>query len=166
MSQQGGLIVENTISNLLSRYESGTLTRRELIKAMAMVAAAGAGAEAAMPQANPGFVGSAIEHISLHVSDLKRSRDFYQKTFGLSVMNEASDAIRLGPGRIMVVLRPGNRPGLDHLTIGIDNASKESVIQDLKRRGATVLDGGEANLHVKDPDGLIVEIIANDRSWR
>ena len=163
--------MENTISNLLTRYERGTLSRRELIKAMAMMATMGAAAEAgtaqATPQANPGFVGSAIEHISLFVSDLKRSRDFYQKTFGLSVVNEAADAIRVGPGRIMIVLRPATaRTGMDHLTIGMDNASKESVIADLKRRGATVLEGGEANLHVKDPDGLIVELIPNDRSWR
>ena len=162
--------MENTISSLLSSYERGMLTRRQVIQAITLAASAvmGAGTEEAAAQAAPvsGFVGSAIEHISLHVSDLKRSRDFYQKTFGLSVINEASDAVRVGPGRIMIVLRPGARPGLDHLTIGIDNATKESVIQDLKQRGATVLDGGEANLHVKDPDGLIVEIIANDRSWR
>ena len=159
--------METTISNLLNRYERGTLSRRDLVKAVAMIAAAGVTGTAGGTQSTPaGFKGSAIEHISLKVSNLQRSRDFYRDTFGLSVVNEASDAIRVGPGRIMIVLRPGDRPGLDHLTIGIDNATKESVIADLKRRGATPLDGGEANLHVKDPDGLIVELIANDRSWR
>jgi catechol-2,3-dioxygenase len=165
------LAVETTISSLLGRYEKGTLTRRELIQAMAMLTTMSAGAAAAQTQntvAAPGFQGSQIEHVSVFVSDRERSKAFYQNVFGLSVVSDAADAARLGPGRIMIVLRPDTaRAGrVDHLCIGISNASKESVIQNLKQRGATVLEGGEANLHVKDPDGLIIELIANDRSWR
>jgi catechol 2,3-dioxygenase-like lactoylglutathione lyase family enzyme len=161
--------VENAISNLLSHYEKGLLTRRQLIKGMAMIAAAGTTASASQQNtvAAPGFQATQVEHVSIFVSDRAKSRAFYQNVFGLTVVNDAEDAARVGPGRIMVVLRPNAAKAgqIDHICLGI-SASKESVIADLKKRGATVLEGGEANLHVKDPDGLIVELIANDRSWR
>jgi len=36
------------------------------------------------------------------------------------------------------------------------------VIADLRARGATPIDGGDgAGLHVADPDGLFVQVIAN-----
>ena len=163
--------MESVISNLLNRYERGLLTRRELIKVMGALAAVSTTASAAQVQntvAAPGFQGSAIEHVSIFVSDRERSKAFYQNVFGLSVVSDAADAARLGPGKIMVVLRPStaNAGRVDHLAIGVSDATKDSVIQNLKQRGATVLEGGEANLHVKDPDGLIIELIANDRSWR
>jgi catechol 2,3-dioxygenase-like lactoylglutathione lyase family enzyme len=162
--------VESAISNLLSRYEKGMLTRRQLVKAMTMLAAFGAvpaEAQQSGTVAAPGFQATQVEHVSIFVRDRQRSKEFYQNVFGLTVVNDAEDATRLGPGRIMVVLRPvPEKAGrVDHLCLGI-SASKESVIADLKKRGATVLEGGEANLHVKDPDGLIIELIANDRSWR
>ena len=58
--------MENTISRLLATYENGGLTRRELVRGLAVLAAASGSASAA------GFQGSGINHVSLYVSDLKR----------------------------------------------------------------------------------------------
>jgi hypothetical protein len=51
--------MENLISNLVRRYELGSLTRRELIQSLAMLTAATGTASAA------GFRASSIDHVSV-----------------------------------------------------------------------------------------------------
>ena len=50
---------------------------------------------------------------------------------------------------------------LDHFAIGVDNFNKESVTADLKARGVTPKEEGDAAFHVVDPDGYPVQISAN-----
>src|SRR6476661_5622175 len=111
--------MELMISNLLKRFECGKLTRRELVQALAMVAVAGGAASAARLQAG------SINHVSVLVSDMQRSIDFYNRVFGLSVVNEdkPNQIARLGAGgKVLVSLRVEPPPGLvDHFAIGVEN---------------------------------------------
>jgi hypothetical protein len=64
-----------------------------------------------------------------------------------------------------ILLVRGTPPGkVDHFGIGIDNFDKDSVIRDLKARGASPIedDGTGLGLHVIDPDGFPVQLISND----
>lgn len=72
--------------------------------------------------------------------------------------------IALTVGKSRIVLRRGNPPGkVDHFAIGIDRFDKDSVIRDLKSRGAPPIDGGgDFGLHVMDPNGFPVQLSAND----
>ena len=63
--------MEAVISNMLKRFESGALNRRELIQGLAMLATAGVTAEAA--QAPPAFTSPTIDHISIQVTNLPKS---------------------------------------------------------------------------------------------
>jgi catechol 2,3-dioxygenase-like lactoylglutathione lyase family enzyme len=150
--------VEDIISSLLKRYERGMLSRRELVRGLALLSAAGATAPAA------GFQGSHISHVSVQVSDLARSRDFYSRSLGLSVLAEGGpeNTVRLGQnGRAFVILRNGSPAGtVDHFAIGVEGFNKDSVIQDLKQRGTMPIDGGNIGpgFHVKDPDGFNIQI--------
>jgi catechol 2,3-dioxygenase-like lactoylglutathione lyase family enzyme len=110
-----------------------------------------------------GFQGNGINHVSLYVSDLQRSTDFYQRVFGCSV-NKRDGNNQLAFGKGILVLRPGKPPGkVDHIAIGVDNFNNDSVIADLKARGTTPIDqqGGGFGFHV-DPDGFPVQISANN----
>src|SRR5215831_17125924 len=149
--------MKDTISRLLEAYEKGNMSRRRLIQGLAILAAGSTAAEAA------GFQGNSINHISLQVSNLQRSTDFYQRTFGCTV-NKRDGNNQLVFGKDFLVLRPGNPAGkVDHFAIGVDNFKKESVTADLKSRGVTpiVQQGGGAGFHVVDPDGYPVQISAN-----
>ena len=73
--------MEAIISNLLTRFEGGSLTRRELIRGLAILAAAGGTAAAAEPQ-GAGLKGANIDHVSIQVTDLQRSVDFYRRRSG------------------------------------------------------------------------------------
>lgn len=154
--------MEYVISSLLKRYEGGGLTRRQLIQGLAMLAAAAtAGTEA--EAVDTGFAATMINHVSIQVSDLKRSQEFYQKVFGLPqrVATRPDVAIRLGVGKSHLTLRQDKASGLvDHFCLGVDNFNRESVIKDLKARGVSPEkdEDGFPGFHVKDPDGFFVQL--------
>jgi len=150
--------MKHTISKLLEAYENRKLSRRDLVQGLALLAAGAGTAEAA------GFQGNSINHVSLFVSNLQRSTDFYQRVFGCTV-NKRDGNNQLMFGKNFLVLRPGNPPSkVDHIAIGVDNFKKDSVTADLKARGATPIDqqGGDFGFHVVDPDGYPVQISANN----
>src|SRR5260370_693305 len=148
--------MEHTIYRLLIRYETGKLGRRDLVRGLALLAAGSGAASAA------GFQGSTINHVSLYVSDLQRSTEFYQRVLQCSVTKrEGNNALGMAKGRL--VLRPGNPPGkVDHIAIGIDKFDQASVTADLKARGVTPAQEPDAGFHVKDPDGFRGQLIARD----
>jgi catechol 2,3-dioxygenase-like lactoylglutathione lyase family enzyme len=154
--------MNNTISALLTRYESGTLTRRELIAGLAMLATASATASAA------GLKGTRIDHLSLQVSDLKRSRDFYVNAFGLSVNTNPrpEDEVRLDLGESdYLVLRRFSPPGkVDHIGMKLEGFNKDLVTQQLRGQGIVPIDeppnsSTRGGFHVLDPDGFKVQLL-------
>jgi catechol 2,3-dioxygenase-like lactoylglutathione lyase family enzyme len=151
--------METIINRLLERFESGSLSRRHLIQGLAMLATAGTAAPAAA-QAR-GFQGGFISHVSLSVSDLQRSTEFYQKVFGLAVLSQdkPNEIVRLGLTRTLVSLRRASPKGVvDHFAIGVEKFNRESVTKDLLDRGVTPEQNVEAGFHVQDPDGYPVQI--------
>jgi catechol 2,3-dioxygenase-like lactoylglutathione lyase family enzyme len=151
--------VEAIISKLVTGFERGTLTRRELIRGLAMLAAAGGTAAAAE---DAGFKGAKIDHVSIQVTNLQRSIDFYQKLFGFSVVSQDknNEIVRLGVTKTLVSLHHKSPTGIvDHFAIGVDHFDKESVTRDLKLRGASPEENIDAGFHIKDPEGLNVQIV-------
>jgi catechol 2,3-dioxygenase-like lactoylglutathione lyase family enzyme len=151
--------MELIINRLIQRFEDGTLSRRQLVRGLAMLAA-GAAAAPAVGQTR-GFQGGFISHVSLSVSDLPRSTDFYQKVFGLAVLSQdkPNEIVRLGLKRTLVSLRRASPKGVvDHFAIGVENFNRESVAKDLADRGVTPEQNVEAGFHVQDPDGFPVQI--------
>jgi catechol 2,3-dioxygenase-like lactoylglutathione lyase family enzyme len=151
--------MEAVISSLLNRFERGALTRRELIHGLAMLTAAG-GAASAAPAA--GLKGAKIDHVSIQVTDLPRSIAFYQEIFGLTVLSEdkPNEIVRLGAAKVLVSLHHKNPTGVvDHFAIGVENFNKEAVTRELKQRGVDPEENLDAGFHVKDPEGMRVQIV-------
>jgi catechol 2,3-dioxygenase-like lactoylglutathione lyase family enzyme len=153
--------MEAMISDLVNRFERGALSRRGLIQGIAMLTAAGGAASLAQGQ-GAGLKGTKIDHISIQVTDLARSVAFYEKTFGLTVMSEdkPNEIARLGAGKIIVSLHHKSPTGLvDHFAIGVENFNKESVTKQLKELGITPEENLDAGFHIKDPEGMSVQIV-------
>ena len=148
--------MEPVISDLVTRFERGLLTRRELIGALAILAG---GATSAQPAT---LKSATINHVSVLVTDMARSMEFYDRVFGLKLMSEdkANRIARLGTaGKILVSLRVEPPPGvIDHYAIGVDGFNRDAVTADLKGFGLTPADNIEFGFHVKDPDGAVVQI--------
>jgi glyoxylase I family protein len=151
--------MEPIVSNLLARFETGSLSRRDLVHGLALLAASGTAAAA---QEDVSFKDADIDHVSIHVADPQRSVDFYQKTFGFAVVSQEKQRgiVRLGNTGVLISLNPGSPAGVvDHFAIGIPRFNKDAAARYLNERGAPALEGDYAGLHVKDPDGINVQVI-------
>jgi catechol 2,3-dioxygenase-like lactoylglutathione lyase family enzyme len=152
--------MEAIISSLVSRFEEGKVSRRELIQGLAMLAATG-GVAAAAPQETP-FKSTRIDHISIQVTDLQRSIAFYQKIFGLSILGEdkPNEIVRMGTTRVIVSLH--HKPPtsiVDHFAIAIDGFDQNAVTQVLKQQGLTAEQNLDYGFYVRDPEGVPVQIV-------
>ena len=83
--------MEHIISELLTDFERGHMTRRQLIHALAL--AAGAASLTAAPALagtadRKGFKAIAVDHISYQVADYAKTRDFYAELLGMKVSGD------------------------------------------------------------------------------
>jgi catechol 2,3-dioxygenase-like lactoylglutathione lyase family enzyme len=149
------------ISGLLNRFDRGALSRRDLVQGLTMLAAAGGSAAVAQTQ-TVGLKAAKIDHISIQVTDLPRAVAFYQKMFGLSVVSEdkPNEIVRLGVGRALVSLHHKSPTGIvDHFAIGVEKFNQESATQQLKGLGVNPEENLDAGFHIKDPEGMSVQIV-------
>ena len=153
--------MEAIVSKLLTDFEKGALTRRELIRGLAMLTAASRTTAAAGSE-EAAIKGAKIDHVSIQVKDLQRSINFYQNAFGFSVVSEdkTNEIVRLGTTKVLVSLHHKSPIGIvDHFAIGIEQFNKESVTRELRQRGINPDENIDAGFHVKDPDSLSVQIV-------
>jgi catechol 2,3-dioxygenase-like lactoylglutathione lyase family enzyme len=124
----------------------------------------------------------AVHHITLTVSDIGRSAEFYTNVLGFQVVAEFGPRVALTNGSVLLVLTPPpdpakalandrfdeNRIGLDHVSLAVrDKAALE--------KAAVLLDGhgishGELKdlgpgfaihvMAVRDPDNIQLELTA------
>jgi catechol 2,3-dioxygenase-like lactoylglutathione lyase family enzyme len=137
------------------------LTRRDLVQGLTMIAATSSAASTAKGQ-ETGIKGVKIDHVSIQVSDLPRSVAFYEKMFGLKIVSEdkPNEIIRLGADKVLVSLHHKSPIGLvDHFAIGIEKFDRERVTRELKNLGANPENNLDAGFHIKDPEGISVQIV-------
>ena len=75
--------MQQIVSRMLESYEQSRVRRRQLIQGLAAITSGYA------PASESTFQGMALNHIAIRETDVQRSRDFYQKHFGLPVIREA-----------------------------------------------------------------------------
>src|SRR5258708_1177008 len=155
------------ISTVVNRFERGALTRRELIQGISMLTAAGGAASVAPSVAmaqGAGIKGVKIDHVSVQVTDLPGAIAFYQKMFGLVMVSEdkPNEIFRLGAaGKTLVSLHHKSPTGIvDHFAIGVEGFNKDAVTRQLKDRGANPAENLDAGFHIKDPEGISVQLVA------
>jgi catechol 2,3-dioxygenase-like lactoylglutathione lyase family enzyme len=121
--------MEAVIARLLNEFESGKLTRRQLVQTLALVAVGSPVASAVAqsvqtphptPQSSP-WKTVWLDHISYAVSDYKRSVDFYTSLLGWEVQRGTDNGRQAfldinGIGGI--IIRNGRRPGQGQVANG------------------------------------------------
>jgi catechol 2,3-dioxygenase-like lactoylglutathione lyase family enzyme len=151
--------MEAVISNLVSRFEKGSLSRRGLVQSLAMLAAGGATTAEAQ---DASIKGARIDHISIQVADLPKSVAFYEKIFGFKVLSEdkPNEIVRLGADKVLVSLHHKSPTGVvDHFAVGVEKFNKESATRQLKALGFDPSDNLDAGFHIVDPEGINVQIV-------
>ena len=82
--------MKHTIDTLVSQFERGSLTRRQLVQALLLVAAS-----PVLAQESPvgAFRPTGIDHVQITVTDLKATQQFYERLFGVHDHLSQSNAI-------------------------------------------------------------------------
>ena len=112
------------------------MTRREVLLSLpALALARGAFAQAATPPIRV----KGINHVTLSVSDVKRSVDFYQGLFGMPVISRQGMTTNLrigdGPQFLGVSAAGANPPNINHLCLGVDDFNVDRITAILAQRG-------------------------------
>jgi len=129
-----------------------------------------------------------INHVTLYVSDVKRSVDFYQGLFGMPVISRQGTTnanLRIGAGPQFLGLSSAgaNAPNINHICFGVENFNLDRVLGVLAQHGITKGDeagpmrvrvrmrgpeaggakDGTPELSFRDPDGLVIQL--QDRNY-
>ena len=159
--------MENMIAKLLEDFEQGRMTRRQLIKSLALIAAA-AGATPALGEKSKGFKAVSVNHISYQVNDYAKTRDFYADLLGMKVVGDTGSqcSLILGDTNTFVIPRkapPGSTPPrIDHIAYTIEDWEPNAVRAALEHRGLNPQPDTENSFHVKDPNGFDLQISGKD----
>jgi catechol 2,3-dioxygenase-like lactoylglutathione lyase family enzyme len=171
-----------TIDALVEQFETRKLSRRDLVATLTALVAGGASASPAAQssaaaqtspaaQPSPAAQAGTINHVSLAVTDVERSADFYSRLLGLKVVSRPGNGgINLGLGSGFLGLYKLPDPGhVNHFCLGVENYDAERIAAKLQELGirATV-DRNPANrtsggdqLYFTDPDNTRVQLAAN-----
>lgn len=151
--------MQQIISRMLNDYESGSMSRRDLVRSLSALTLAALPA----PAAASTFQGVGLNHIAVRVTDIGRSREFYQKHLGLPLISESESSCFLKMGDEFLTLFKNQKPGLDHYCVAIQNFKPDAVMAELTRLGMKPRRApGTDRIYFPDPDGLEVQLSAVD----
>src|SRR5258708_24595351 len=104
-----------------------------------------------------------LNHVTLFVSDVDRSRQFYQDLFTAPVVSKQANGINLaaGPSSFIGLYKAGQgSPSINHFCLGIDG-TVETASAVLEKHGIkpTIRDrDGVKELYFRDPDNVQVQL--------
>jgi len=151
------------VERLVDLYESGGLTRRQLVQGLLALGIAPqvTHGQESTAQSPPPFRTRSLNHVTLYASDVARSKAFYQRLTGLPIQAEdkASCEFRLERG-FLGIYAPDARQrfGFNHFCFGIEKYDPQATVVAIKRampEAKAVLDQGQ--VYVEDPDGVRVQ---------
>ena len=145
--------MEKEISQLVAGYERGMINRRALIGGLLALVGSAPVARGAT------FQGMGLNHVALSVTNVERSRDFYQEHFGLRVERESSTSCFLDLGDHFLALFRSAQPGLNHYCIAINGFDAGKAVETLSEKGLESRRSGN-RVYFDDPDGIEVQVSA------
>ena len=154
------------IDRLVSQYETGAITRREFVAAIALLAGGGpAAAQAPKPQ----LPVRTLNHVTLFVSSVEPSVKFYQDLLGMPVMSRQDNGINLAAGDSFVGIYPAgaNEAHIHHFCLGVEHFDADQTRKVCAEHGVESrirMRGDVKELYFRDPDGISVQL--QDVSYR
>jgi catechol 2,3-dioxygenase-like lactoylglutathione lyase family enzyme len=146
---------------MLSNFERGKLTRRQLALSLtALVAAA-----QTTPKEKP-VQAVTINHVTIKVPDLHRTSKFYQEFFGMPLKQQSASTHILGVGNntfFGVEQGDSKTPSVNHYDFGIAGFNADEARAKLKKLNLK-FESGDSKESFKffDPDGFQVQVNAPD----
>jgi catechol 2,3-dioxygenase-like lactoylglutathione lyase family enzyme len=153
------------VEELVQEYDSGRLSRRSFVASLSALMLAPAATARAQSSA---IEVSTLNHVSLLVSDVQRSTEFYQNVLGMPIQTYQGQgsvpSLRVGSGPQFVALAqvPNRAPGYIHCCFGIEGFNHERVMDTLADHGVEghirMRENEVPELTFNDPDGIELQL--------
>ncbi|GJM13029.1 MAG: hypothetical protein DHS20C12_14320 [Pseudohongiella sp.] len=159
----------DAIENLVDKFEQKKMTRRELVASLLAATAASQAPLASAQSVAPVAIGRSMNHVSLSVSDVNRSADFYNRVLGMEIISRPGNGglnMGLGNESFLGLYEFANPGSMHHLCIGVDNYNADALAEKLQDHGidaavnrepANRTSGGD-QLYFDDPDGIRLQL--------
>jgi catechol 2,3-dioxygenase-like lactoylglutathione lyase family enzyme len=166
--------MQDPVENLVTLFEKGTLNRQQLIQGLraavapiSMVAPAHADTSTMST-----FRGRSLNHVTLSVTDVERSQEFYSRLLGGTMSCRSIEADKgakvesatLALSDCFIALFKLGEPKVHHFCVGVENFSIDTALEKLKSdfpESQPIVYRGE-ELYFRDPDGILGQISGMD----
>lgn len=157
--------MEQQIDRLVGAFETGAISRRQLIGGLtALAITTGVGGNAAAQQAESStFKAVNLNHMALRCTDIPRSRDWYVKHFGMSVSRDSESSCFLNFDGGFLALFRDDTAGMHHYCYSIEDYDVEQVMETLRANDMNPRREGD-RVYFPDPDGNTVQLAAIDHT--
>jgi catechol 2,3-dioxygenase-like lactoylglutathione lyase family enzyme len=152
------------VEKMLTDFERGTLSRRQLAATLTGLAAAAAlPAGLATPAlAAPSLKAITLNHVTVRVSDLQKTSKFYQEFFGMKLAQQSKTIHILGVGESFfgIEQKPG-AAALDHYDFGLQGWDAKAMRAKVAAHGLSITPdsrGDDESFKFNDPDGFVVQV--------
>ena len=166
--------MQDSVENLVALFENGTLNRQQLIQALlAVMAPISMVAHAhADTSTSSTFRGRSLNHVTLSVTDVERSKEFYSRLLGGTISfgsietekgAKVESATLALPDGFLALFKLGE-PRVHHFCVGVENFSIDAALEKLKSdfpESKPITYRGE-ELYFRDPDGIQGQISGMD----
>ncbi len=146
------------MDQLFDSCDQGRTSRRGLVSALIPLLAA------TQATAADTLTLKSLNHVTLFVSDVERSRRFYQDLFTAPVVSKQANGINLaaGPASFLGLYKSGqsSTPSINHFCLGIDGTVETASVV-LEKHGIkpAIRDrDGVKELYFRDPDNVMVQL--------
>jgi catechol 2,3-dioxygenase-like lactoylglutathione lyase family enzyme len=153
--------MQQLIEKMVTDFETGKLSRRQLASALAGLVAAGA---SAAPSSSD-FKAVSVNHVTLRVPNVERSTKFYQEVFAMPMRKSSPtvNILTLNPNCFFGIEAANEKnPAVDHFALGIQNFKVEDAAAKLEKRSLKLSGVSKEGLKFTDPDGILVQLNAPD----
>jgi catechol 2,3-dioxygenase-like lactoylglutathione lyase family enzyme len=166
--------MQDSVENLVTLFENGTLNRQQLIQGLlAVMAPISMVADAhADTSTTSTFRGRSLNHVTLSVTDVERSQEFYSRLLGGTISCASIETDKgakvenatLALKDCFIALFKLGEPRVHHFCVGVENFSIDAALEKLKSEfpesKPIVYRGKE--LYFRDPDGILGQISGMD----
>ncbi len=155
--------MHDRIETLVTEYDRGIINRRQLLAGLAAFTAASA--VAAEPKTGqPAFQGRSLNHVTLSVSNVEQSRQFYASILGVSEISRQKNGVNLGLGDSFLGLYAiKETPRVNHFCVGLDEFHVRVAADRLRQFGIKPrVRKDKPEVYFEDPDGITVQLENKD----
>ena len=144
------------VESLVSRFESGSLNRREFMQGL--LVATSASVAGSRPVAN------SLNHVTLAMSDVDASQAFYERVLGVSEVSRQFNGVNLGLGDSFLGLYDIEPAGqIHHFCVGVEDFDIQRQARELTALGIEPrIRQDRPELYFADPDAITVQLSARE----